>query len=309
MFFDNMKTAAIQVCILFIMALVGFVCDKIGLYTEKTAKASTDLLFYIIVPCVIIRSFLNMEYSRDMLMKFLLSLALGFGTHFLGIILNLPFFRKNKSELNPVYKFASIYGNVGFMALPLASAILGDEGVFYCSSGVIAFNVVSFTHGAALMSKEKKGLDLKKLVLNPGVISVAIGMPLFLLGIHPPQIISAPVEYIAALNTPIAMIIFGTYLAHTKLSTMFTDKKIYLVALFKLVLLPIVAIGLYRVCGVTGSLLTACAVTASVPSANNTVLFSVKFGRDEELASKIVSLVSVMSILTLPVLVAFARSL
>ncbi len=308
MFLENMQTAATQVCMLFIMALVGFICDKAKLYTEKTAKATTDLLFYIIVPCVIIKSFLTMEFSKDMLMKFLLSLALGFATHFIAFALNVPFFSKKKGEENAVYKYASVYGNAGYMALPLAQAILGAEGVFYCSCGVIAFNVLCFTHGVKIMSKKSEKFNLKRLILNPGVISVIIGMPLFLSGVRLPEVITEPISSIASLNTPLAMIIFGTFLANADLKTMFTDKKIYLVCVLKLLVLPAIVVALYRICGVTGSLLTACTITASVPSANNTVLFSAKFERNEILASKTVTCTSVLSILTMPVFIALAQS-
>lgn len=309
MFFDNMKTAATQVGVLFILAAVGFMCCKIKIYSEKTARATTDLLFYVIVPCVIVESFLDMEYSSEMLKKFLISLALGFATHFIAIILNLPFFPVRKDENNPIYKFGSVYGNAGFMALPLAKAILGAEGVFYCASGVIAFNVISFTHGVCVMSKDEKGFDLKRLFLNPGVLSVAVGLPLFLLQIKLPVIISQPISGIASINTPIAMIVFGAFLANTELKTMFTDKKIYLVTFFKLIALPLVVLGAYRLCGITGTLLTACTITASVPSANNTTLFAAKFGRDASLASKTVSMTSILSIITMPVIIAVAQSL
>ena len=309
MFFDNMKTAATQVGVLFIMAAVGFVCCKVKIYSDKTAKATTDLLFYVIIPCLIVESFIDMEYSSEMLKKFLISLALGFATHFIAILINLPFFSKKKDINNAIYKFGSIYGNVGFMALPLANAILGAEGVFYCASGVIAFNVISFTHGVAVMSKEEKGFDFKRLILNPGVLSVVVGMPLFLLQVKLPTIIVQPISGIAALNTPIAMIIFGTFLAKTDLKTMFTDKKIYLVALMKLLVLPLIVLAAYKLCGVTGTLLTACTITASVPSANNTTMFAAKFGHDASLASKTVSLTSIMSILTLPVIIAIAQTL
>ena len=308
MFFDNMKTAAVQVGVLFVMAAIGFICCKIGIYSDKTGKATTDLLFYVITPCLIIQSFIDMEYSREMLKMFLISLLLGFTTHFIAIAMNKPFFSVKKSENNAIYKFGSIYGNVGFMALPLAKAILGTEGVFYCSSGVIAFNVLSFTHGVAVMNRDDKKFDYKRLVLNPGVISVLIGLPLFLFDVKLPVLIAQPIQSVSALNTPIAMIIFGTVLANTKLSTIFTDKRIYFVSLMKLIALPVVVLFAYKLCGIKGTLLTACTITASVPCANNTAMFAAKFGHDSSLASKTVSMTSVLSILTLPVIIAFAQS-
>lgn len=303
-----MKTAATQVAVLYMMVLVGFICDKVKLYTEKTAKATIDLLLYIIGPCIMINSFISMEKTEETVKRFFLSLAIAFVTHFIAIILNLPFFRK-KDNKNPVFKFASIYGNVGFMALPLAEAVLGAEGVFYCTSGVIAYNVITFTHGVAVMSKEKYKIDIKKLILNPGVISVIIGLPLFLLQVKLPTVITQPISYLGSLNTPVAMIIFGTYLSKTNLKAMFFEKRIYLTALLKLIVLPLICIGLYSICAINGSLLVASSITASVPCANNTFMFASKYDRDVETASQTVALVSFISILTMPVIIAVAQSI
>lgn len=308
MFFTNMKSAAMQVAILYLIVLIGFICDRAKIYTEKTAVATVDLLLYIIVPCMLITSFIEMEMTADTVKKFFISLGVAFATHFISIGLNLPFFRK-KDDVNPIFKYASIYGNVGYMALPLAEAVLGAEGVFYCASGVIAFNIITFTHGAKVMAGDKFKLNVKRLILNPGVISVIIGLPLFLLQVNVPQIIAKPLDLVGSLNTPVAMLIFGTYLSRTDLKNMFTEKRIYLVAFLKLILMPFICLGIYRLCGITGTLLVASAITASVPCANNTFMFASKYERDTGVASKTVALVSFISIITMPIVIAAAQSL
>ncbi len=302
-----MKEAATQVAVLYVMVLVGFACDKTSIFTEKTAKSTIDLLLYIIGPALLINSFITMEKTDDSVKKFFISFALAFLTHIIAIVLNLPFFRKKDKE-NPVYKFASIYGNTGFMALPLAQAVLGAEGVFYCSNGVIAYNVLTFTHGIKVMAGDKYKFSILKLILNPGVISVIIGLPIFLLQIKLPYVISQPISYIGSLNTPIAMLIFGTYLSKTNMKTLLFNKKIYLVAFLKLVLMPCVCIGAYAICGVKGAILVASAITASVPSGNNTFMFASKYEKDSGIASQTVALVSFISILTMPVVIAAAQS-
>ncbi len=309
MFFDNMKAAALQVGVLYVMVLIGFLACKADIFTEKTANDSKDLLFYIITVCVIVKSFLNMEFNPDTALSFLTALGCNFMTFILGIIITMPVLKKKNHPDNPVYRYSAIYSNAGYMALPLASAILGTEGVFYCSTGIIAFNVLSFTHGSRLMSRENYKFGIKKLILNPGSLGVIIGLPLFLLNVQLPVVISKPIEYIAGMNTPMAMLIFGTYLANTDLKTMFKDKKIYFVSLIRLVIIPLVCIGIYRLFGMTGTLLVACAITAAAPSANNTILFAAKYERDTAVASKTVAVVSFISIITLPVMIALAQSL
>lgn len=194
------------------------------------------------------------------------------------------------------------------MTLPLTDAILGSEGVFYCSGVVIAFNIISFTHGIYIMDTGKGKFNFKTLVLNPGVLAVAVGLPFYLLNIDLPKIVTAPVAYIDAMQTPLAMIVFGTFLANTNLSSLFKRKKILLAALIKLLMLPAVMFLIYKAFGLGGTLMCALMISSCAPSANNTVMFSAKYGKDTSLASQTVALVSFISILTMPLIIAFVTT-
>lgn len=307
MFLDNLITAATNVGVLYIIVAVGYICDKAGVYTEETARKTVNFLLYFVASCTLINSFIKIEATPDTVTKFFTAFAVSALTHTIAILINMLTFRNKADQRNAVYKFACIYGNVAFMALPLAQAVLGDEGVLYCAGGAVVFNLFTFTHGVKLMGKAGTRLSLKKLIINPGVIATVIGLPIFLSGVGVPYIISRPIEMLADLNTPVAMLVFGTYLSRTDLKTMLTDKKIYGVALMKLIVLPLICMGIYYAFGITGTLLTAVIITASVPSANNTFMFASVYGRDAATASKTVALVSFLSILTMPVIIAITQ--
>ena len=303
--------AARQVVILYIIVAVGFAADKLGVFTQKTAKASNDLLFYIITPCVIINSFLTTEFTPETAKGLLLAALGGACTHAAGILLSLPFFRKKENPNNAIFKFACVYGNMGYMALPLAQAMLGSEGVFYCSAGVIVFQVFCFTHGAWTMNRgnaEGEKFRAKKLILNPGIIAVLIGLPFFLFRIELPELLTKPVDFIGSMNTPLAMVMLGTYMANAGLKTIFKNKEQYLVALVKIIGVPLLILSVMKFSKLmSGALLVSCVIQAAAPSANNTVMFAAKYGRDTGLASKTVAFVSFASILTIPVMIALAN--
>lgn len=307
MFLENLITAATNVGVLYIIVAVGYICDKTGVYKEETARKTVNFLLYFVASCTLINSFIKIDATADTVGKFFTAFGVSAATHTIAILINMLTFRNKQDEKNAVYKFASIYGNVAFMALPLAQAVLGDEGVLYCAGGAVVFNLFTFTHGVKLMSKDGEKLSIKKLLINPGVIAVVIGLPIFLSGIDIPYIFSRPIEMLADLNTPVAMLVFGTYLSRTDLKSMLFDKKIYGVAMMKLIILPLICMGVYYLCGLKGTLLTAVIITASVPSANNTFMFSSKYGRDAATASKTVALVSFLSILTMPVIIAITQ--
>lgn len=308
LFLQNMQTAAQQVFILYIIVAVGFVADRLGVFTERTARACNDLMFYIVTPCVIVGSFLSTEFTPETGKSFATALGCSFLAHFVGILLATPFFNKKGDENNPIYKFAAIYGNVGYMALPLANAVLGPIGVFYCSGGVIALNSIGFTHGIWLMNKGKDvKFDIKKLILNPGVISVLIGLPLFLFSVELPTLIGTPINFISQLNTPLAMLIFGTYISKTDLKTIFKIPQQYIVLTIRLIAVPLVMLCVCKILSLNEALTIACMISSAAPSANNTVMFSAKFNKDTGVASKVVAFNSFISIITLPIMIAISQ--
>lgn len=310
MFLSNMMTALTQVVILYIIVALGFVCQKAGIYTEKASRLTTDLLFYIITPAMIIRSFIAIEFSRETLKGLGLAFLAALIFHGIGIVLTELVFCKTEQAKASIYKFATVYGNVGYMVLPLAQSMLGDEGVFYCSAIVIPFNLLAFTHGVRIMTKGEKGskISLKSLIVNPGFIGIAIGLPLFLLKLNLPQIFYMPLSYVADLQTPLAMIMFGTYIASADIKKVFSDYRVYICAAIKLFVMPLFTVLSLKLLGFTGMLLVACVLSASAPTANNTVLFAAKFNKDTALASSVTAFISLISVLTMPLMVAIAQS-
>lgn len=311
LFWQNCLIAVKQVVILYIIVAGGYICDKTGVFTEKTARACNNLLFYVITPCVIVNSFMTTEFTADTAKGLLLAACCGALTNTAGILLSLPFFRDRKKPTNAVFKFASVYGNMGYMALPLANAVLGSEGVFYCSAGIMMFQVFCFTHGVWVMSRDgdtNAKFEAKHLFLNPGVIAVCIGLPLFLLKVKVPELFNKPVSFVGSMNTPLAMLMLGTYMSNAGMKTVFKNKEQYLVAAIKIVAVPLAVFAVLKITGlVSGALFTACIIQASAPSANNTVMFAAKYGKDTGIAAKTVSFVSFASVLTMPVMIALTQ--
>ena len=308
-FLSNVWIATRQVLILYVMVAVGFLCDKTGLFTEKTARLTNNRLLYVITTAVIVKYFATTPFTPETAKQLLLASLCAVGTHVLGILLTLPLYRKGKPH-DVIYKYACIYGNFGYMALPLAQALLGDEGVLYCSMGVLVFQVFCFTHGIHLMDKkeEKTKFSIKKILLNPGVIGILLGLPFFVTGLKMPDFLLEPVSGIASMNTPLAMILLGTYMSNCGMKGLLSDKNNYFVTLIKNIVVPLIMLVILKTTGiVTGTLLVSTLIQASAPVANNTVMFSAQYGHDTGVATKTVTFSTFASVLTMPCIIALAR--
>ena len=105
------------------------------------------------------------------------------------------------------------------------------------------------------------------------------------------------------------MLIFGTYLSNAKIKSALREWRILCVALIKLGVIPLVCLGVLRLCGITGALLTAMIIAASAPPANITVVFAAKYNKDTGLASQTVAIVSFISIVTMPLWIGLASTM
>ena len=135
LFLEYIPTAFVQVAMLAVLIVVGFTADKAHIYSEKTARATNDLLFYIITPSVIVNSFLNVELTAENGVGFLTAAAIAVAFHTL-LSLIVPLLYRKAGKDQTVFRFGTMYGNVGYMGLPLAQAVAGDMGVFYASAAV-----------------------------------------------------------------------------------------------------------------------------------------------------------------------------
>lgn len=305
-FFDNLQVVAIQVIILYMIAGVGFAADKLNIFKQADSKRLVDLIFNLILPFAVVNSFLSMERTPEHIKGLVIAFALAFLTHLLGVGLSKITFRKRSLMEQGIYHYALTFSNAAFLALPLAQSVVGDEGVFYSSCYVAVFNVFAFTFGINEISGKKAKINLKNLILNPGSISVIIGIPLFLLQVHLPDFVADTMHRIGACNSPMAMIVFGTFLANCNFKNIFIKKEVYFVSFLRLVFVPVVMLLIFKLCRIDGNMLIALTISASAPIATNTAMYAAKYDNDTALSSELVGQTSIFSIITMPVIVALA---
>ncbi|MBR7132206.1 MAG: AEC family transporter [Clostridia bacterium] len=295
-----------QVIILLILIILGAVLTKGGVLTDKGVKSVTDLVLILVTPCVIIKSFIR-EFEASVLKNLLISFLIAFCVHLGFIILSRLLLHSKEKASERVLQFGVIFSNCGYMSIPLQQALLGDTGVFYGSSFISIFQLFIWSYGIILMSGDKKYLTPKKLIINPGIIGLAVGLVIFLLSIPVPKIISEPISYLASLNTPLPMIIIGYHLVQSNLFKGLKDIKCIFAIALKLVVFPLISLGVMYLCGIRGIMLVSSVISCSAPTAAITTMFSSKFSADTELSVNMVSLSTVLSLVTMPAIITLTQ--
>lgn len=291
---------------MYLIAAVGFVADKTKIFIQADAKKLVDLLFNLILPIAVINSFLSMERTPEHIKGLLLAFVLAALTHFLGIFISSLSFKKRSANEQGIYHYAITFSNAAFLALPLAESVVGAEGVFYCSCYVAVFNILAFTYGIHKISGKTAKIKVKNLILNPGSISVIIGIPLFLLQVNLPDFLTDTMQRVGSCNSPMAMIVFGTFFANCNFKNIFIKKEVYFVSLIRLIVIPVTMLFVFKLFGVEGNMLKALTISASAPVATNTAMYAAKYDNDTALSSELVGQTSIFSIITMPIIVALA---
>ena len=301
--FTNVLT---QVIILLILMALGFILAKVRVLNDVSVKGITNLVLILVIPSVIIKSFADRDFSQSIFKKFLISFILAFLIHILFIALSYLLIRSKDKRREKILRLSAIFSNCGFMSLPLQEAVLGSDGVFFGASFVAVFNLFMWSYGNFLMSGDKKYLLSKKAVLNPGVIGLVVGFLIFVLSIPLPKVIYEPISYLSALNTPLPMIVIGFHLASSNLLKAFKDKACLWAMTLRLIVFPLATLGLTWIFGIRDAMLVSLAISASSPIAAATTMFAEKHEGDTALSANAVSLSTIFSLITMPLIVTLA---
>jgi predicted permease len=308
---DNLLLVSKQVGVLFVLMTVGCLCNRCRLLNAVAIKGVTGLLMLIVTPCVIIHSFIQQQFSPALLGDLGWALAVAVFAHLIGSAIALICLHDRDARREGVLRFAAIFSNAGFMGLPLEYAILGADGVFFGAMYVVVFNLVCWTWGVAVMCRGAKATNLRSILVNPGTVGVALGLPFFLFSVNPPEVVGRPIQMLADLNTPLAMIMVGWYLAETDFRPVLRCGAAYGVAALRLVAVPLVVIAAFvglRACVPTLNPVMAVAIStaAAAPTAALTTVIAARYDKDVSTATSLVSGTTLLSILTMPPIVGFA---
>ncbi len=311
---EAFATVAQQVLILFILIGVGVLAQKGRLLSEQSVQGLTNVVLYCVTPCVIIKAFAEIPFSTQKFKELMLSLLLASLIHVGIILLAMLLVRDADPSRERMLRFAAIFSNAGFMGLPLQEALMGADGAFFGGMYVAVFNAFVWSFGLLLMSGDRKLVSPKKIFLTPGLIGVFVGLLVFFLPlIFPsfaiPEIIFSPIRHLAALNTPLPMIVIGYYLAQIDFKAARRDYKSFWVLTLRMVLFPLLTLGALYLCGLRGNLFVSLVISVSAPCAAMTTMFASKYDRYPQASCNLVSLTTLVSIITMPLLVGLAKLL
>ncbi|MCX6693060.1 MAG: AEC family transporter [Methanomicrobiales archaeon] len=293
-----------QVSILVILLAVGYLTLKVGILDLASTRRLSGFLINITIPALILSS-MQVPFSTDRLTQTYEMLALTAGLYFLSFIIGWLLSRVLTGSTGDrgVIQFAIVFGNVVFMGFPIVGAIFGSDALFFVAIANIFFYTLIFSLGVVMMTGGRMEGFNPKVLVNPGIIATIIGFILFLWSVQIPTPFIESITLLGSVTSPLAMIIGGALLATFPAREMAGDWRTGVISLVKIVAIPVVIWLVLRPFVIDPLLLGVLITLAAMPVGTNTSIFAEEYGANSRLASQLVFVSTIASLVTIPLIV------
>lgn len=301
-----------SVLILFILIIIGFFAGKKNLISVQGQTDITNLLLYITLPATIINAMIRKitPESIENIITIFTIVVISYAFLIFAASIMAKFMKNLTPARRDVLLVGSIQSNISFMGFPVLLTVFGDEILFYaaiCHS--FAFEFFSWFIAINLLernvSEQKRKLDIKKVLLRPGIIAVVIGLTLFASQLTPPKMVMDLLKILSGATSPVAMILVGIILSRSNIVEALKNKYLYITSAFKLIIFPLVILIALRLLPIDFNqvVITTVVIEFAMPTAAYLAMMSSAVKNDASLASEQVFISSLLSVLTIPLMV------
>lgn len=308
--FSGILTALFK---LFFLLIAGFTLNKLGLLDSRVNKGMTSLIVNLTNPALILGSLSSTGAVTEGDVLTLLLFSVG-----MYILLPLAAFlitrlARVKRDKRGIAELLLIFGNTGFMAIPIMQALYGDVAVFYISILNVPFNFLIYSYGVWLLGRDRRaqlsdaaqeGLPAPrfslKSFLSPGIICSVAALIMYFARLQFPAILGETFSFVGGVTPPLSMLIIGSVLAEYPLKNILSDVKIKLILTAKLLLFPVAALVLAKLFFLDSVIVGIVTLIFSMPCASLCTMLSKEYGVNTDVASSGVVFTTVFSLVTIP---------
>ena len=289
---------------LFVMMILGFVITKCKIVKSGDSKVLSKISLYLLMPSAIINAF-DFERTDGVMGSLAFAFLAALAVHIVLYLLDLLYGKC--IDKNPVERASVMYSNAGNLIIPIVSFVLGDEWVVFSTAFLTVQLAFLWSHGARLFSKEEK-FNLKKVIFNVNIITIAIGIVMMLANLRLPSFAKDITSTFGGMLGPVAMLIAGMLAANIDFGKMLANKRIYRVLAARMVVYPLIVLGLMKMLSLipivdVEKILLISYLASITPSASTVMQFAQIHDLDAEYATAINIFTTVACVLTMPLFV------
>lgn len=300
--------ALAQMAIMVVIAAVGYIATKVGVFRHDQVSDFTRLIINITLPALLLASVNTMEGATLQTMGLAALLALfQFCALVLCALLCNALLRTPREERS-IYIFMAICTNTGFIGLPVISAIYGNDSILFSGIfiAVMSFFVYSFGFGVLVPRKPGEKVSIPwKAMLNPAMVVSIVSIVLVAVRFTFPPVVAEGLSLVGNVTAPLAMLMVGIIVANASLKDVFKEWRLYpFIAIRQLIVPALLFLGLNAL-GIDHLLCGVFVVMFAMPVGSMTSGFAQMMGRDPRLPARGTVLSTLASFIVVPLLVAW----
>lgn len=304
-----------QMVIIFILIGIGMILYKSRRLSEESSKQISGIIINVTNPALLICSAFEEgpKVSLTELGTAFISYAAVFAI-LIAVSLLIPYLLRVPKKLHYAYQMLTIFGNVGFIGIPLASAVLGSESLIFVSIFNLLFNLLIYTVGTSMLQRAAAGQAVEgeavsegsqtvgrlQKFINAGTISAAATILFYLGNFHVPVIISSTLSYAGRATTLLSMLVLGVSVAQIAPKDIFSHPKLYAFTLLRQILVPIGCVLLMRGLIDNKLIVNTMLLMVAVPAANMPLMMAKQMDMDTDSISQGIILTTILSLITVP---------
>ncbi|MGI6688289.1 MAG: AEC family transporter [Christensenellales bacterium] len=287
-----------QIMMLLIIVLIGLGLRHKKMFTDPVIKGVNNLLLQVAWPAMILMS-AQKELSRDQIPQVLIIFVIGLAIMTITCLATFFLMRGRIGE-DKLAVFAGVCAlpNIGYVGLPVISAMYGSPGVIYLSGYIIALNVGMWTVFHWLIQENARAFF--RSLINPGIIASTLSIVFIISGFRLPEPLLSLCNHLGSMTIPISMLLVGARLKETINLKQIKYGPLWLAMAIRLLLVPIAVSIILRLTGFSGMTYGVLVVGSALPAAAATQFMAERYGKDTGLAAQSSSISLLVCLATLP---------
>ena len=286
-----------QTVSMLLLMVIGAILYKGGFISSDGSKSIANIAIYIAAPAVVLNSLATTFDSAKAIDAGIVALLT---IVFTGVCLAIA--RVVYKDQNHIAQLGIMVSNMGFIGIPLVQTVIGEEYVFYISAAIASQVFMTWTYGVYLITQDKGMISLKKIFTNPCVIAVLTGVVLFFCSIELTGVFETVATSLGTLNTGLAMMVLGVYLAQADLRALVRTRSLYKASFIRLVLTTAIILVLLVPIPLARSIKLVLLIGFSAPCGTVSAIFPQLFGGDYRYGAALATASTLMSIVTMPLM-------
>lgn len=309
---SEFKTTLIMVGIMLAYAIPGYILIKVKAVKSDHIASFSKLLMFVCQPALTLYSFNKANFTKELGVNLLIFLAIITLAQLIFIGVFYLIFRKKMSDVRyRITTVATTLSNCSFLGVPLLEAIFPNSPnvAVYSMMYFLSMSLLGWTLVSTIITRDKKYISVKKILINPATLSIAVSLPFFFTGFK----ISADngqllgqienmINILGKMTTPLCMLVMGMRLATIKFKSLFTNWMQYFAVAVNQVIFPLCVLGALMLFGVDEELKWCMFIMCACPVAAVVQNYAEILGEGQDTAANMVLLGTLASIVTLPLM-------